>query len=164
MSNSKTKDSNKSRTTTFAKKVSQAITTATTSRLAPATLVPSTALTPTAPTADFLPCITPEMKKSAIARYERGLRWEKQKTEKAMKEIIYQHTVPLVETLVDIAITDRDTTAINTLLDRGFGRANQNVNHGGQVDNPIVFLPASLMSKYKLHEGVYKPVEQPPLE
>ena len=107
----------------------------------------------------FLPCVTTDMRKSAVVNYERALRWEKQKTQKIVNDIIFQHSVPLVETLIDIAITDRNPNAINSLLDRGFGKAAQDVNIGGQVDNPIVFMPAQLMTKYKITEGVYKPSE-----
>lgn len=153
MSNLKIKDSNKSLMTISKKRVSQAIETATTNRLAVSSHL-------SAPT--FLPCVTPEMRKSAIQKYERTLKWEKAKTKRVMDDIIYEHTVPLVETLIDIAITERNPLAINSLLDRGHGSSSKNVNIGGQQDNPIVFLPATLMTKYKIHEGTYVPI--PPQE
>ena len=130
---------------TFKKKEQELIETATISRLPP-------------PPADFLPCVTPAMRKSAIANYERALKWEKQKTKKAVDDLIFRHAIPLTETLIDIAINDRNPNAINSLLDRGLGMAAKDINIGGQADNPIVFLPAQLMNKYKITEGVYKPI------
>lgn len=103
----------------------------------------------------------PVMRKSQVQKYESALKWEKVKVEAAMQQVILAQAVPLAETLIDIALNDRNPNAINTLLDRAFGKSSQNVNIGGQPDNPIVFLPATLMHKYKIHEGTYKPIEPP---
>jgi hypothetical protein len=134
----KTKDLNKSQTMTFVKKASEAIAIATTSKL----------------------LAQPEMRKVSIANKERYLNWEKKKAQKVMNDLIYAYAEPLTEELIDIAIIERNPNAINSLLDRGFGKANQNVNHGGQPNNPIVFLPSVLMDKYRIQEGVYKPIEE----
>ena len=100
-----------------------------------------------------------------VVNLERHLKWEKKKVEKAMNEIIFENTELLVNTLVDIAIHERNPNAINSLLDRGFGRARQNIGlDGGANDKPIVFLPAELMAKYSIKEGttnVYTPNEIP---
>lgn len=101
----------------------------------------------------------PTMRKSQVEKYESALKWEKVKVEAAMQQIILAKAVPLAKTLIDIALTERNPNAINTLLDRAFGKSSQNINHGGQPDNPIVFLPATLMHKYKIHEGTYKPID-----
>lgn len=91
------------------------------------------------------------MRKSAIKKHERHLKWEKAKQEKMMNDILYEQTVPLVNALVDIALTERNPTAINSILDRAYGKARQNIGlDGGAEDKPIVFMPAELMAKYAI--------------
>ncbi len=73
-----------------------------------------------------------------------------------MNQVLLEHAVPLVETLVDIALRERNPNAINSLLDRAFGKARQNIGlDGGAEDKPIVFLPSTLMAKYQIKEGKY---------
>ena len=68
-----------------------------------------------------------------------------------MNDILYEKTVPLVEALIDIALTDRNPTAINSALDRAYGKARQNIGlDGGATDKPIVFMPAELMKKFAI--------------
>ena len=96
------------------------------------------------------------MKKSHIANLERHLKWEKQKVEKAMNQVIMAQAVPLAEKLIEIAM-DGNPNAINSLLDRAFGKARQNIGlDGGAEDKPIVFMPAELMVKYGIQSGTYK--------
>jgi hypothetical protein len=103
----------------------------------------------------------PFVSKISVKNLERYLKWEKQKVQKEMNNLIYQHAVPLTETLIDIAISERNPNAINSLLDRGFGKARQNIGlDGGAEDKPIVFLPAELMAKYSIEKGVYVPKEK----
>jgi hypothetical protein len=147
MSKLKTKDLNKSRTKTSVKKGWDEIATKTTNNL----LVPET------------------MRASPmIVNIENHVKWEKKRVEKVMNNLIYQATEKLTTTLIDIAIDERNPNAINSLLDRGFGRARQNIGlDGGATDKPIVFLPAELMEKYAIKQGtkdVYTPVEPNPDE
>lgn len=95
-------------------------------------------------------------RKAQITKVERFVKWEKAKVEKAATEIILKNATTLVDTLVDIAITDRNPNAINSLLDRAFGKARQNIGlDGGAVDKPIVFMPAQLLTKYNITPGTY---------
>lgn len=97
------------------------------------------------------------MRKSNLANFERHLKWEKVKEEKAMNQIILAHVAPLTERLIDIALREGNPNAINSLLDRAFGKARQNIGlDGGAPDKPIVFMPASLMAKYEITPGTYK--------
>lgn len=96
------------------------------------------------------------MNKRALTNKERFFKWEKEKTEKAMNDLIYSSATELVETLISIAIDDRNPNAINALLDRGFGKARQNIGlDGGAPDKPIVFMPAQLMEKYAIKAAQY---------
>ena len=95
-------------------------------------------------------------KKSALANRERHLKWEKVKVEKAMNQVIMAQAVPLAEKLIEIAM-DGNPNAINSLLDRAFGKARQNIGlDGGAEDKPIVFMPAQLLAKYHIEAGSYK--------
>ncbi len=105
------------------------------------------------------------MKKSSLVNLERHLKWEKQKVEKAMNQVILEKAVPLAETLIDIALNERNPNAINSLLDRAFGKARQNIGlDGGAEDKPIVFMPSSLMVKYGIEAGSYKELKSTPDE
>lgn len=95
-------------------------------------------------------------RKAQITKVERFVKWEKAKVEKAATEIILKNATTLVDTLVDIAISDRNPNAINSLLDRAFGKARQNIGlDGGAEDKPIVFMPAQLMEKYAIKPAQY---------
>jgi hypothetical protein len=97
------------------------------------------------------------MKKSALKNYERALKWDKVKVEKAMNEIIYSRANELITTQIDIGLTDRNPQAINSVLDRAFGKARQNIGlDGGSADKPIVFMPAQLMAKYEIDKAMQK--------
>ena len=103
------------------------------------------------------------MKKSALKNHERYLKWERQKVEKAMNERIYEKAGEILETLIEIGIQDRNPNVLNSLLDRGFGKARQNIGlDGGAEDKPIVFLPAQLMKRYAIEAGEYTELKSDP--
>lgn len=94
--------------------------------------------------------------KAQIIKKQNFLKWEKAKVDKAVNQIILKNAEELVDTLVDIAINDRNPNAINSLLDRAFGKARQNIGlDGGAEDKPIVFMPAQLLTKYNITPGTY---------
>lgn len=94
--------------------------------------------------------------KAEIIKKQNYLKWEKAKVDKAVNQIILSKAEKLVDTLVDIAISDRNPNAINSLLDRAFGKARQNIGlDGGAEDKPIVFMPAQLMEKYAIKPATY---------
>lgn len=102
------------------------------------------------------------MKKSALRNHERYLKWERQKVEKAMNERIYEKAGEILETLIEIGIRDRNPNVLNSLLDRGFGKARQNIGlDGGAEDKPIVFMPAELMAKYAIRAAEYTELHPP---
>lgn len=79
------------------------------------------------------------------------MRWEKAKVEKAIEQIIFSKAKDLISTQISIGLDDRNSQAISAVLDRAFGKARQNIGiDGGATDKPIVFMPASLMDKYKI--------------
>lgn len=95
------------------------------------------------------------MKKSSLKNHERHLRWEKVKVDKAVNQVILAQAVPLAQKLIEIAM-EGNPNAINSLLDRAFGKARQNIGlDGGAEDKPIVFMPASLMAKYAIKPAKY---------
>jgi len=101
------------------------------------------------------------MKKSSLKNHERYLKWEKAKVDKAVNQVILSRAVPLAEKLIEIAM-DGNPNAINSLLDRAFGKARQNIGlDGGAEDKPIVFMPAQLMAKYAIKSGTYKELHPP---
>lgn len=94
--------------------------------------------------------------KAQIIKKQNFLKWEKAKVDKAVNQIILSKAQELTETLVSIAIDDRNPNAINSLLDRAFGKARQNIGlDGGAEDKPIVFMPAQLMEKYQIKPAKY---------
>jgi hypothetical protein len=102
------------------------------------------------------------MKKSAVTNHERHLKWEKVKVDKAVQEKILEHAGDIVDTLLDIGLVDRNPNVLNSLLDRAFGKARQNIGlDGGAEDKPIVFMPAVLMSKYAISPAKYTELESP---
>ena len=101
------------------------------------------------------------MKKSSLRNHERHLKWEKVKVEKAMNDVILEKAIPLAEKLIEIAL-EGNPNAINSLLDRAFGKARQNIGlDGGATDKPIVFMPAALMMKYAIKAGTYTELDSP---
>lgn len=102
------------------------------------------------------------MKKSAVTNHERHLKWEKVKIDKAVQEKILQHAEEITDTLLSIGIDERNPNVLNSLLDRAFGKARQNIGlDGGAEDKPIVFMPASLMAKYEISPAKYTELESP---
>lgn len=100
-------------------------------------------------------------KKSTIQKIDRFVKWEKAKVDKAVNQLILSHAAELTQTLIKIAIDDRNPNAINSLLDRAFGKARQNIGlDGGAEDKPIVFMPAQLMAKYHIKPATYTAIEQ----
>ena len=101
------------------------------------------------------------MKKSSLRNHERHLKWEKVRVEKAMNDVILEKAIPLAEKLIEIAL-EGNPNAINSLLDRAFGKARQNIGlDGGATDKPIVFMPAALMTKYAIKAGTYTELDSP---
>ncbi len=97
----------------------------------------------------------------SLAKLERALKWEKQKQDVAMNALIVAKAVPIVNKLIEIGMEGNPNT-LNSLLDRAFGKARQNIGlDGGATDKPIVFMPASLMTKYAIREGQYTAIDQP---
>lgn len=95
-------------------------------------------------------------RKAEIIKKQNFLKWEKQKVDKQVNQLILAKAEDLTNTLIDIAIGDRNPNAINSLLDRAFGKARQNIGlDGGAEDKPIVFMPAQLMDKYKIKPAQY---------
>lgn len=89
------------------------------------------------------------------------MKWEKAKADKAVNQLILAHATELTETLIAIAVEDRNPNAINSLLDRAFGKARQNIGlDGGAEDKPIVFMPAQLMAKYAIKPAKYTALAQ----
>ena len=103
-----------------------------------------------------------DMKKSSLKNHERYLKWERQKIDRAVKVQILEKAELITETLLDIGINDRNPNVLNSLLDRAFGKAAQSLVHEGNPDNPIVFMPASLIQKYEIKNAEYE--ELPPSE
>lgn len=102
------------------------------------------------------------MKKSSLRNHERSLKWEKQKMDKAVNEKILAHAEEITDALIEIGLEDRNPNVLNSLLDRAFGKARQNIGlDGGAEDKPIVFMPAVLLDKYKIKAGEYKELHPP---
>jgi len=101
------------------------------------------------------PSTTTDMRLTKVQsqKLERSIKWEKTKVEKAVKQIIFKEAENLVHALIDIGINDRNPAAINSLLDRGFGKASQNIEiDAGQGNRPIIFLPAELMIRHSIEQ------------
>ena len=97
----------------------------------------------------------------SLKHLENHLAWEKKRVEQAANKLIFTKAEELVETLISIAITERNPQAINSLLDRGFGKARQNIGlDGGATDKPIVFMPAVLMDKFAIKQAEYTELEE----
>lgn len=91
------------------------------------------------------------VKKSSLKNYERHLMWEKKSVEKEMNQVIMSKAIPLAKKLIDAGL-EGNVMAINSLFDRVFGKARQNIGlDGGAEDKPIVFMPAQLLEKYALN-------------
>lgn len=102
------------------------------------------------------------MKKSSLRNHERSLKWEKQKMDKAVNEKILAHAEEITDALIEIGLEDRNPNVLNSLLDRAFGKARQNIGlDGGAEDKPIVFMPAALMAKYAIKAGTYTELDSP---
>lgn len=105
------------------------------------------------------------MKKSSIKNHERYLKWEKAKVDKAVNQLILEKAEEITETLMDIGLSERNPNVLNSLLDRAFGKARQNIGlDGGAEDKPIVFMPAQLMDKYGIKPAQYTELKSTPDE
>lgn len=91
--------------------------------------------------------------RTKLKNLERSIKWEKQKVDKAVNQLILSKAMPIAKTLIDIGLTERNPTVLNSLLDRAFGKASQSMVHEGNPDKPIVFMPAQLLHKYGIPEG-----------
>ena len=91
----------------------------------------------------------------SIKGLEKSLRLDKKKAEKIMNDLIYAETTTIVQAMVDQA-KEGSFQHASYLIDRGFGKAKQQVDieSGGQ---PIIFMPTALISKFALD----KPIEEP---
>ena len=102
------------------------------------------------------------MKKSSLKNHERYLKWEKVKVDKKVNQLILEKAEEITDTLIDIGINERNPNVLNSLLDRAFGKARQNIGlDGGAEDKPIVFMPAQLLAKYEIKAGTYKELHPP---
>lgn len=96
------------------------------------------------------------MKKSNLKNHERHLRWEKNKVDKAVNQVLMESAVPIAQMMVEVALTDRNPNVGDKILDRLLGKARQNIGlDGGADDKPIVFMPAQLMAKYAIKAAKY---------
>lgn len=92
------------------------------------------------------------LKRSSVKKIERFMKWEKNKAEKAVNQIIYDNATLLTNRLIQIGLEDGNPQAINSLLDRAFGRARQNIGlDGGEQNKPIIFMPAELMARHGIN-------------
>lgn len=92
------------------------------------------------------------MRKSAKTNHERHLKWEKLAVEKEMNQVILSQAIPIAKKLIELGL-EGNVVALNSLLDRAFGKARQNIGlDGGAEDKPIVFMPAQLVQKYSLDQ------------
>jgi hypothetical protein len=100
------------------------------------------------------------MSKSGIKDLEKSLKLDKRRAEMAMEKAIYENTTKIVEAMV----TEAEAGSYQHgayLLDRGFGKARQNIGiDGGEAGAPIIFMPAALISKFNLD----KPIEAEKIE
>jgi len=97
---------------------------------------------------------------SGVKGLEQSLKWDKKKAERAMEELIYQETASIVGAMIDHA-KEGSFQHASYLLDRGFGKAKQQVDieSGGQ---PIIFMPAALISKFALDKPIdAEKIEEP---
>ena len=98
------------------------------------------------------------MSSSGIKGLELALKADKKKAEQAMEKAIYENVQGIVTSMVAEA-KEGSYQHASYLLDRVFGKAKQqiDVESGGQ---PIVFMPAALITKF----GLDKPVEAEKIE
>ena len=95
------------------------------------------------------------MSRSGIKGLEESLKLDKKRAEQAMEKAIYENTSKIVNAMVTEAKAGSYQHA-SYLLDRGFGKARQNIGiDGGSEGAPIVFIPAGLVEKF----GLDKPLE-----
>lgn len=100
------------------------------------------------------------MSKSGIKLLEQSLKLDKKKAEQAMEKVIYENVHGIVSSMVAEA-TQGSYQHASYLLDRAFGKARQNIGiDGGEEGAPIVFMPASLVTKFALD----KPIEADKIE
>lgn len=93
------------------------------------------------------------MKRSSLKNHERALKWEKQKVDKAVNQILLSRAEEITEKLVERAL-EGDLGAITSALDRAVGKVKQvsEVEHTGTT---MVFMPQALVDKFALD----KPIE-----
>jgi hypothetical protein len=97
------------------------------------------------------------MRDKHLENLERSLKWEKRKIDRAVQKQIIDKAELITDTLLDIGISERNPNVLNSLLDRAFGKARQNIGiDGGAEDKPVVFLPAELMLKHGIRAAEYK--------
>ena len=96
------------------------------------------------------------MRDKHLENLERALKWEKRKIDRAVQQQIIEKAHVITDVLLDIGINERNPNVLNSLLDRAFGKARQNIGiDGGAEDKPIVFLPAELMLKHGIKAAQY---------
>lgn len=100
------------------------------------------------------------MAPSGIKGLEASLKLDKKRAEQAMEKAIYDNTTKIVEAMVTEAQAGSYQHGAY-LLDRGFGKARQNIGIDGGTDGaPIIFMPAEFIQKF----GLDKPLEAEKIE
>lgn len=102
------------------------------------------------------------MRNSNLEKLERSLKWERQKVNKKVTELILEKAEVITNELLRIGLEESNPNVLNSLLDRAFGKSAQSVVHEGNPDNPIVFMPASLMEKYAIKQAEYTELDNDP--
>lgn len=99
------------------------------------------------------------MKNSNLEKLERSLKWERQKVNKKVTELILEKAEVITNELLRIGLEESNPNVLNSLLDRAFGKAAQAVVHEGNPDKPIIFMPASLMERHGIKAAEYTELE-----
>lgn len=93
---------------------------------------------------------------TSLKNIEKSLKWDKKKVDKAIEQLILARAKEIVEVQIEAA-TSGSLQAGQYLIDRTFGKARQNIGlDGGQEGSPIVFMPSTLVDKFKLNEPIKK--------
>ncbi len=93
------------------------------------------------------------MSKSTLAKHERAIRWEAQKKNKialdTLRALVYADMKPMVEAQI-LKAKEGDTKAFDSLLDRAFGKAKENLEISGDVKFSLSSLAQQWEERRKL--------------
>lgn len=79
----------------------------------------------------------------------RALRWDKQKEERTMEQLILSRVTPIVNKMADEAEMG-NIDAGKYLLDRVFGKPKTSLDMSTGGGQPIIFMPTVLVNKFHL--------------